>query len=1088
MIEQDLKQRILVLDGAMGTMIQKSGYSPNVPDNLNLTHPEVIEKIHRQYIEDGADIIETNTFNLCSYQTTYAGVSIARRAADSAGRKVYVAGVLGPHCEGNIWDTYSENAKALIDGGADTILIETIFQPLNMKAALYALTREFEQRGRSLPVMVSATVNDRSGRLLGGTTLDALYNTASHCPLLSFGLNCSFGAAEMVPFIQIISKEVECAVSMHPNAGLPNHLGEYEQSPEAMAAVIREAAENGLINIAGGCCGTTPEHIKAIADVVRGVPPRRYSASGSGILTVSGLETVKIDRATQNFVNVGERANVAGSRKFARLIGEKKYGEAASIARKQVEDGANVIDINMDDPMLDPASEMTSFIQYIQEDPAIAKAALMIDSSDWNTILAGLRNAPGKCIVNSISLKEGEDIFLEKAKEIRRYGAAVIVMAFDEEGQATDFARKKSICERAYHLLTQKAGYSPADIIFDVNVLTIGTSMESDRNYAVDFIEAVRWIKANLPGCHCSGGVSNLSFAFRGNNRVREAMHSAFIYHAVQAGLDMAIVNPSMLPPYDSIDPSLLKAVEDVILNSDSEATSRLVTLAESMAGTDNAEKQEESRPWRLAEVGHRLQYALSHGTDEFLKEDIEEALAASSAIGIIEGPLLKGMENVGQLFSEGKMFLPQVVKAARIMRTAVDMLQDSLKSEKEGNLSSRRKMILATVKGDVHDIGKNILSTVLSCNNIDIIDLGVMVEPQTIIESISKEKADLVGVSGLISPSLKEMEILCREMEKAGCSVPLFVGGATASSLHTAVKLAPLYHPCVAYTNTASDCSSLVSRIIRDPEKTIALIKQEQQRLRELHESSNESFVSIEQARERAQKFKDFSQKESFGREDILQKWIPVESVSEYIDWSMFLSFWGFKDSGSEAAKECLSSGRALLSSIASDHSVEISCISKFYPAHSENEDIIIEGRRFNMHRSTSSLTEYASLADFVPEDYESKVGLFAVKVEDHKPHCCDCKDYEHLLRESVCARLAEATAQWLQEKVAPEGETIRPAFGYASCPEHSLKETALRMIDPEESLNIRIEGNYAMIPKSSICGMFISHPCAKYINLRES
>ncbi|MBQ0124114.1 MAG: methionine synthase [Bacteroidales bacterium] len=1088
MIEKDLERRILILDGAMGTMLQASGIKSECADMLNLSHPEVIEDIHSQYISAGADILETNTFNLCGYEATRAGAQIARKAADMAGRKVYVAGVLGPHSEGDIFKAYEENARALIDGGCDLIMIETVFYPINLKIALYTLDKIFSERGKSLPVMVSATINDKSGRLLTGTAIDALYNAISHFPIISFGLNCSFGAAEMVPFIEQISEKVSCAVSMHPNAGLPNHLGEYDQSPETMAEIIRQAASRGMLNIAGGCCGTTPDHIKAIASALKKIPPRRIVGKEDDVLTVSGLETVTIDLATQNFVNVGERTNVAGSKKFARLISEKNYEEASSIARKQVEDGANIIDINMDDPLLDAPHEMDNFIRFIQNDPAIAKAAVMIDSSDWNTVVAGLKAAPGRCIVNSISLKNGEEEFLQKAGEIRRFGAAAIVMAFDEEGQATDYDRKINICRRAYDLLTKKAGYRPCDIIFDVNVLTIGTGMASDRDYAVDFIKAVKWIKENLPGSHTSGGVSNLSFAFRGNNAVREAMHSAFLYHAIAAGLDMAIVNPSMLLPYTEIEPELLKAVEDVIFNSDEEATARLVQIAgEIKARASDGQTKEKEKPWRALPFEKRLEYALRNGTEEYLVEDLNEALEHMSALRIIDGPLLNGMENVGELFSEGKMFLPQVVKAAKTMRAAVEILQPEIEKEKGASCRRRKKMILATVKGDVHDIGKNILGIVLSCNDIDIIDLGVMVENQAIIEAISTEDADFVGVSGLITPSLKEMENLCHDMEKAGCNIPLFVGGATTTALHTALKLAPAYSGGVVYTNSASDCANMLAKMIRNPEECKAGIKQEQEKLKHLHLSNGEEFISVEEARKRAPHYDDFRQSASFGKSDFIEKWIDPALISDHIDWRMFLAFWGFRESSSEEAVKTLEAGKSMLRQMIEERQIEISCIAKFFDAHRSGDDIVLPEVRLGMHRSTSTLTEFESLADFFSEDKSTRVGLFAVKVEDHHKCCCDCRDYDHLMRESLCARLAEGAAQWLQLETAPDGNVIRPAFGYSSCPDHSLKEKAFFLLNATEELGIRLTGNYAMLPESSVCGMLISHPNAKYVNLRE-
>jgi len=1122
MIEEDIRKRILLLDGATGTMLQR-GFD--------------IARIHRMYIDAGADIIETNTFTIKGYEDTFANASIARKVADEAnaelagsGRTIYVAGVLGPYSKmlsmsddtqrpesravsfDALADIYRENASALMDAGADTILIETVFDALNAKAALYALEKLFEERGKRLPLMVSATINDKEGRLLTGMQIRAFYYAISHAPLMSFGINCSFGAEDMAPIIREVASHVSCAVSMHPNAGLPNEFGQYEETPQKMAEVIATLAKEGCLNIAGGCCGTTPAHISALKEALEGIAPHKIKASGSSALKVSGLEPVRVDLETTNFVNVGERTNVAGSRKFARLIGEKQYEEAAAIARKQIEEGADIIDINMDDSMLDSRTEMETFVRYISNDPYIAKAAFMIDSSDWETILAGIKNAPGRCIVNSISLKEGEEEFLRKAREIRILGAAVIVMAFDEQGQATTFDRKIEICGRAYKLLVEKAGFKPTDIIFDVNILTIGTGIAEHDNYAMDFIRAVRWIKENLPGCHTSGGVSNLSFAFRGNNPVREAMHSVFLFHAIKAGLDMAIVNPGMLQIYSEIEPGLRKAAEDVVLNTDGGATERLTEYAQKLkaaaeAADPSLNSQQNVASWRQSSLDERLSFALVHGDSTFLQADIEEALASRDAVSIIEGPLLKGMEKVGELFGGGQMFLPQVIKSARVMRTAVDILQPFISTGASGR--SRKKMVLATAKGDVHDIGKNILAVVLSCSDIEVIDLGVMVDNEVIMETVRREKPDFVGISGLITPSLSYMEDLCRLMAAEGLRTPLFVGGATASALHTAVKLAPLYDR-VVYTSGASACSNMVGRLIREGDSAFGQIHAEQQNLRNLRASSGEQFASLEEARKLAVKYpvSSFVQPESFARNNIEIKSLDLGRLVEYIDWTMFLSFWGFKGKPMEEmvetepkAAECHEEGMMALSRMILGRDVEVGVVARFYDAYSENEDIVLPEKniRFGVGRSTSRSTSFASLADFFPTSdsgLTSRVGVFAVSVRDNAPHCCDagCNDYTHLMRRSLCARLAEAASEWLQAEMidACGGENspvkvIRPAFGYASCSDHSLKEPALKLLDAERLIGIKLTESYAMIPETSLCGLVVAHPEAKYPDIRN-
>ena len=1122
MMEEDLKKRILLLDGATGTMLQQ-GYD--------------IASVHRLYLEAGADIIETNTFNLKGYEDTLENARTARRevdafnAASAGGRWAYVAGILGPYSKmlsmsddaarpesreatfDELSTLYKENAAALMDAGVDAVLLETIFDPLNAKAAAYALENLFEEKGRRLPVMVSATINDRSGRLLTGMQMKAFYYAISHIKPVSFGINCSFGAEDMAPIVRDIASYASCAVSMHPNAGLPNEMGQYEETPEHMAAVIAGLAKEGCLNIAGGCCGTTPEHIKALKKALEGIAPRQIREIDAGALKVSGLNPVRVDLATTNFVNVGERTNVAGSKKFARLIGAGQYEEAASVARRQIEDGASIIDINMDDAMLDSRREMETFVRYISNDPYVAGAAFMIDSSDWETVLAGIKNSPGRCIVNSISLKEGEVEFLRKALEIKRLGAAVIVMAFDEKGQAVTYERKIEICRRAYSLLTEGAGFAPSDIIFDVNILTVGTGIREHDSYAVDYIRAVRWIKENLPLCHTSGGVSNLSFAFRGNNPVREAMHSVFLYHAIEAGLDMAIVNPGMLQIYSEIEPQLRNAAEDVVLNSDPEATERLAQYAAQLkaeAGAAEGSQQagQTASLWRQSSLEERLRYALVHGESSFLQEDIDQALGSMEPVSIIEGPLLKGMEKVGELFAGGQMFLPQVIKSARVMRSAVDLVQPYITSASGGK--ARRKMVLATAKGDVHDIGKNILSVVLSCNDIEVIDLGVMVENELIMETVRREKPDFVGISGLITPSLSYMEELCRMMASEGLQTPLFVGGAAASALHTAVKLAPLYDR-VVYTAGASDCSNMAGRLIREGESAFDEIHARQQALRDLRASSSEQFVSLEEARGRAVKYplSSFVQPEGFADASIEEKVLDPGRIIEYIDWPMFLSFWGFKGKplqemleSEPRAAECYEEGMTALTRMIINHDVEIGVVARFFDAFADGEDIVLpeKGVRFPTGRSASTATSCASLADFFPSaesGLTSRVGVFAVAVRDLLPHCCDdgCKDYEHLMRGAICARLAEAASEWLQAEVlsrcggsASPVRIIRPAFGYPSLADHSLKAVALPLVDGEKLLGIKLTETYAMIPETSVCGLVIAHPEARYPDIRNS
>lgn len=1146
MIKEDIKQRILILDGAMGTAIQKYKLSEadfrgsefarhpvNLKgdnDILNLTYPDIIRAIHRAYIEAGADIVETNTFNSnaisqeeyqCTdliYRLNYEGAKLAKtETSQIIERTVYVAGSIGPtSCTLSLspdvnrpeyrpvdFDTlvtaYSEQVSGLIDGGADLLLIETVFDGLNAKAALYAIEKIQEAKGTSLPVMISATINDKSGRTLTGQSLEALYTAVSHYPLLSFGLNCSFGATDLFPFIERLSKTVSCALSIYPNAGLPNEMGEYDESPDLTASYLKQMADGKLLNIAGGCCGTTPAHIKAIREALQGLAPR-IAPAHTPQLIVSGLDRVVIDKELNNFINVGERTNVAGSLKFAKLIHAKAYDEASLIARKQIEDGASIIDINMDDAMLDSAEEMATFVRIISNDPDISKAALMIDSSDWATILAGLKNAQGKCIVNSISLKEGETAFIEKAREIHRLGAAVVVMAFDEQGQAASFERKIEICERAYKLLTGKAGFQPEDIIFDVNVLAIGTGIEEHNNYGVDFIRAVEWIKKNLPGSRTSGGISNLSFSFRGNNPVREAMHSVFLYHAINAGLDMGIVNPAMLQVYDDIAPELLQTVEDVVLNRTAEATERLIELAEKIKGNKTADgKPVKNEEWRTRSLAERLSYALVKGITEYLSADLAEALTVYSApVEIIEGPLMQGMDKVGALFGEGKMFLPQVVKSAKAMKTAVAILQPEIEKHNAsgGRSVARHKVIIATAKGDVHDIGKNIVNIVLTCNNFDVIDLGVMVENERIIAAAKEHKAEIIGVSGLITPSLNEMESLCELMQKEQLALPLLVGGATTSTVHTAVKLAPKYDYCVIQGGDASRTAGIIKRLFQDREGYISQAKAEQENVRRHYYNKQDNLLTYQEAQAKSPVFnwKNFDAG-NFGEHNLTGKNIDIRELADRIDWTPFFHFWGFKGKYPEIvhtnneADQTYQAALEMLGTIIAGQEFEASIIVRFFDAYAENDEIVLDNdHRLPMLRQQKNEAECLSLADYVKPKAEGKscIGLFVLKVED-RYRCHDCRDFDHLLREALCARLTEALAEWMQEQVGEGLPMIRPAFGYSTCPDHSLKKDVFDLLDAPAQIGVNLTSSYAIIPTTSLCGMLIAHPEARYFSISK-
>ena len=1140
-IQTELSKRILILDGAMGTMLQRKGLQGN-SESFNLTNPETIGEIHNEYIEAGADIITANSFSANSIsqseynlsekagQMAEAAARIARKAAGEAPRKIWVAGSVGPTSKSlslaqNINDpifrpysfdgmaeAFEVQIRGLVKGGVDLLLFETCFDALNTKAALYALGHIPE--AKDIPVMISASMSDKSGRTLTGQTMEAFYRSIQHCNPLSFGLNCSLGAEEMIPLIAEVASFATCAVSCYPNAGLPNEMGEYDETPSQMAESVRKMALAGSVNIVGGCCGTTPEHINAVAEAVKGISPRAIPEPDD-VLYVSGLESVAVDRKN-NFTNVGERTNVAGSRKFAKLIAAGDYETGLQIAAGQIENGAGIIDINMDDAMLDSRLEMEKFLRYVSNDPAVAKAAIMIDSSHWETLVTGLKNAQGKCIVNSISLKEGEETFIEKAREIKALGAAIIVIAFDEEGQATTYDRKVEICRRAYSLLTSKVGVRPCDIIFDVNVLPVGTGIPEHSRYGIDFIEAVRWIKGNLPGCRTSGGISNLSFSFRGNNEVREAMHSVFLYHAISAGLDMGIVNPGMLKVYDEIEPELLRCVEDVILDSDDGATERLIEkAARILEEKDSADGKSgaggcpgASAGSATGQSGHpsgaepaeatveeRLVRALVKGDSSGLESDIKECLTKyEKPVQIIDGPLMSGMARVGELFGAGKMFLPQVVKSAKTMKNAVALLQPYIEERGGESEVKKPRIVFATVKGDVHDIGKNITEIVLSCNGFEIVDLGVMVPKETILEKAAECSADLIGVSGLITPSLYQMEEICKEMTARGLDTPLLVGGAAASALHTAVRLAPLYGH-VFYGQDASASAVLANQLITDREGTEAAEHKKQEHLRELYAQSSQKKAGHKPV----EPFPAFSfiKGEPFG--NISGKRLGIEEVEPFFDWNMFAAIWGIKSgTGHDELRKLRADAHKEIDRLKNGNACRITISARFDGCHSEGDDIVSKDFRLPMLRQEGE----RSLADFVPPKeygFESPMGMFAISVrtESH-PSGCDCPacgtEYGPMLTRAVRLTLAEAASEWLSRHIHKElpsefsgAKVIKPAAGYSSCPDHTLKRDILRLLPESERLGITLLDSCAMIPDASICGLIFIHPEATYPEIRR-
>jgi 5-methyltetrahydrofolate--homocysteine methyltransferase len=1213
-LDRLLAQRILVLDGAMGTMIQRHQleeadfrgdrfrHHPRElkgdNDLLVLTRPDVIGGIHRQYLEAGADIIETCTFSSTAiaqadyglesivYELNREGARLAREAADewsarTPDRPRFVAGSIGPTNRvlslspdvnnpafrnltfDQLKEAYREQLRGLIDGGCDLLLFETIVDTLNVKAGIVALEELYEERGvdadERLPLMISVTITDRSGRTLSGQTIDAFWISIAHARPFSVGINCALGAREMRPYIAELSRIADGYVTCYPNAGLPNAFGEYDERPSETGSYLREFAERGFVNIVGGCCGTTPDHVRAIAEQVKGLAPRVRSdrAEGQGLsrgnggprfTQFAGLEALTI-RPDSNFQMIGERTNVTGSARFARLIRAGDYGEAARVALEQVRGGANLIDVNMDEGMLDSERAMTEFLNYIATEPEIARVPIMIDSSKWSVILAGLKCVQGKGVVNSISLKEGEEEFLRKAAVIRRFGAGVVVMAFDEQGQADTISRKVEICQRAYRLLTGRGGWDPADIIFDPNILAVATGLEEHNAYAINFIEATRIIKETCPGVKISGGISNLSFSFRGNEPVREAIHSAFLYHAIKAGLDLGIVNAGQLVVYEDIPPELLERVEDIIFNRRPDATERMVEFAATVKG--EGRKKEQDLAWRNASVEARLSHALVHGVVDFIEGDVEEArLKYPRPLDIIEGPLMDGMKVVGDLFGAGKMFLPQVVKSARAMKKAVAYLEPFMAAERAAETGrteasgraagsgpraeGKGKIVLATVKGDVHDIGKNIVGVVLGCNSYDVIDLGVMVPCDRILQTALDEGADLIGLSGLITPSLDEMAFVAKEMERRGFTKPLLIGGATTSRQHTAVKIAPEYSHSTVHVLDASRVVDVVAGLLSD-ERRDAFERENralQARLREQHRARAErpllsydaafaNALRIDWARERLP-VPSFE-----GRRTLTA--IPLAEVIPYIDWTFFFAAWQLKGrfpavldhpQYGAAARDLYANAQALLDRIVAEGLLTANAVYGFWPAASERDDIVVyrdrrragELTRFNLLRQQETMAagqSNLSLADFIApaarSDRRDFLGAFAVTAgigadtlvaRFEAAH----DDYSAIMVKALADRLAEALAAWLHQRaradwgigepLTPEqvlGEQhrgIRPAFGYPACPDHSEKFKLFDLLGARE-IGIDLTEHAAMTPAASVSGLYFASPHARYFTV---
>ncbi|MEO6694520.1 MAG: methionine synthase [Ignavibacteria bacterium] len=1185
-IKKILKDRILVLDGAMGTMIQRYKleekdfrgerfkdhdiFLKGNSDLLSLTRPDIIKEIHSQYYEAGADIAETNTFTATSiaqadyklehvvYEMNLQSARLAKEVADEFTKNEpdkprFVAGSIGPTNRtaslspdvndpgfravtfDELVDSYYEQTRGLMDGNVDVLIVETIFDTLNAKAALFAIEKYFYESGKRIPVMVSGTITDASGRTLSGQTVEAFLHSVSHLDLLSIGFNCALGAKQLRPHIASVAEKSEFLVSAHPNAGLPNEFGEYDETPESTALQIEEFLREDLLNIVGGCCGTTPEHIHAISEVTKKFKPR-VPPTVEHLPRYSGLEPLEVYKGS-NFVNVGERTNVTGSAKFKKLVVEGNYEEALTVARHQVEGGAQVIDVNVDEGMLDSEEVMTKFLNLIASEPDISKLPIMIDSSKWSVIEAGLKCVQGKSIVNSISMKEGVEKFKEQARKVRMYGAAVIVMAFDEKGQADTFERKIEICKRAYDILTKESGFPPEDIIFDPNILTVATGIEEHNNYAVDYMNATRWIKENLPGAQVSGGVSNISFSFRGNNVVREAMHSAFLYHAIKAGMDMGIVNPGMIEVYEQIPKDLLERVEDVILNRRADATERLVEFADNIKHKGKVQIKDDT--WRKMNVNERLTHALVKGIVEFIDVDTEEArVLFDKPIQVIEGPLMDGMNVVGDLFGEGKMFLPQVVKSARVMKKAVAYLLPYIEAEKEEGAKPKGKILMATVKGDVHDIGKNIVGVVLGCNNYDVIDLGVMVSSEKILETARQENVDIIGLSGLITPSLDEMMHVAKEMEREGFDIPLLIGGATTSKVHTAVKIEQNYkRGQTIHVLDASRSVPVVGNLLGDnKDKFENEIKLDYEKLRDHHMKTRikKPYLTYEDAKRNKLKI-------NFEENDIVKPAFigikvfddyPLKEIAAFIDWTPFFRTWELagkypeilKDEVvGEQARSLDEDAKELLEKIVNEKWLTAKAVIGIWEASAIGDDIEIytDDSREEVKKVFHTLRQQGvkstnisniALSDFIApkksgvKDY---IGGFAVTaglgIEKWlKKFADDNDDYNKIMLQALSDRLAEAFAELMHKKVRTEYwgyskdenlnydelikekyRGIRPAPGYPACPDHTEKVVLFEILEAEKNACIKLTESLAMYPASSVSGMYYAHPDSRYFGL---
>ncbi|MFC4636728.1 methionine synthase [Deinococcus hohokamensis] len=1166
-LQAEAQRRILILDGAWGTMLQRAGLTEadfRLPDAdplrmyrgnfdlLQLTRPDLIRDVHRAYFEAGADIASTNTFNsttisqadygteALAYAMNEAGARLAREVADEFeardGRRRWVAGSVGPTNRtatlspdverpefrnvtfDDLVAAYDEAVSGLLAGGADLLLIETVFDTLNAKAALFAAQEVFARLGRAVPVMLSGTITDASGRTLSGQTPEAFVISTEHAGLFSVGLNCALGADLLRPHLQAVAAHTDVLVSVHPNAGLPNAFGEYDETTEHTAAVLRSFAEEGLVNIVGGCCGTTPDHIRAIAQAVAGLPPR-VAPARPPYLRLSGLEAFTVTPET-NFVNVGERTNVTGSPKFSKAILAGDYDAGLKIARQQVQSGAQLVDVNFDEGMLDGEAAMVKFLNLLAGEPDISRVPLMLDSSRWDILEAGLKRVQGKAVVNSISLKDGEATFLERARLLRRYGAAAVVMAFDEQGQADNLARRIEICSRAYRLLTTEAGFAPQDIIFDPNVLTVATGMEEHDRYALDFIEAVRWIKANLPGALVSGGISNVSFSFRGNNHVREAMHAVFLYHAIRAGLDMGIVNAGMLAVYEEIEPELREAVEDVILartptTGDLSATERLIRLADSYKAVKREATAQSA--WRELPVGERLRHALVSGVTDHVESDAEEAYRQlGSALAVIEGPLMDGMNVVGDLFGAGKMFLPQVVKSARVMKRAVAYLTPYMEASRQES-GGKGKVLLATVKGDVHDIGKNIVGVVLACNGYQVTDLGVMVSAEKILDTARELEADVIGLSGLITPSLDEMVHVGREMTRRGLRVPLLIGGATTSRAHTAVKIDPAYDGTVVHVLDASRAVGVVGDLLSQPETVRERTRSEYDALRERHGERQVRLLSLAAARDRAPELSParVPAPSHLGRQKIEQ---PLDELLPYIDWTPFFIAWEMKGIyptilsdplRGEEARRLFDDAQALLQRVIKEGLLQARGVIGLWPAGREGDDIMVTPvdqpvtRLHTLRQQRDQTGPNTALADFVAPTGDH-VGAFAVAIHGAEELAREFEavhdDYNAILVKALADRLAEAFAEKLHRDVrvthwgyAPDEALdnadlirerysgIRPAPGYPAQPDHTEKRTLFRLLEAEE-IGLALTESCAMTPAAAVSGLYFAHPDARY------